>query len=164
MEPRLRARHPQPDTEIPFTSFFSCNSKTDMSTSTPASATYTPSLNTQSTTIERIEVNPPQAERIARAGTASSKKADDALIDALDTLRHVRNALQAAERLDHGHREDEAQAVRRATLAALRHAATRLDTALDASRAADEALADALKASGWPPTMLFDRHRPGLPF
>jgi hypothetical protein len=128
------------------------------------SNTYTPSLHVQSDTIEPVELVPPAIERIARAGTASSKKADSALIEALDTLRHVRNALQAAERLDHGHREDEAQAVRRATLAALRHAATRIDSALDASRAADEALADALKASGWPPTMLFDRHRPGLPF
>jgi len=125
---------------------------------------YMPSLHEQSTTIKPIEVNPPQVERIARAGTASSKKADAALIDALDTLRHVRNALQAAERLDHGHREDEAQAVRRATLAALRHAAARIDAALDASHAADEALTDALKASGWPPTTLFDRDRPGLPF
>lgn len=167
MEPRLRARHPQPDTEIPFTSFFSCNSKTDMSTSTPASATYTPSLHEQSTTIapiEVIEVNPPQVERIARAGTASSKKADTALIDALDTLRHVRNALQAAERLAHECQEDDAQSVRCATDAALRHAAARIDAALDAIRAADEALADALKASGWPPTTLFDRHRPGPPF
>ena len=128
------------------------------------SDTYTPSLHEESITIELVELAPPAVERIARAGTTSSKKADTALIDALDTLRHVRHALQAAERLDHEHQEEEAQSVRRATLAALRHAASQIDSALDASRAADEALADALKASGWPPTTLFDRHRPGLPF
>lgn len=128
------------------------------------SDTYTPSLHEESITIELVELAPPAVERIARAGTTSSKKADTALIDALDTLRHVRNAIQAAERLDHEHQEEEAHSVRRATLAALRHAASQIDAALDASRDADESLAEALKAAGWPPTTLFERHRPGLPF
>lgn len=134
-----------------------------------AVSTYMPSLHAQSehvqsTTIESVQLAPPAIECIARAGTASSKKAEAALIDAMDTLRHVRNALQAAERLDHEHEDEEAEAVRRAADAALRHAAGRIDAALDASRTADEALANALRKYGWPPTTLFDRRRPSLPF
>ena len=128
------------------------------------SDTYTPSLHEESITIELVELAPPTVERIARAGTTSSKKADTALIDALDTLRHVRNAILAAERLDHEHQEEEAHSVRRATLAALRHAASQIDAALDASRDADQALADALEAAGWPNRTLHERRRAGLPF
>ena len=135
-----------------------------MSTSTPASTTYTPSLHVQSDTIEPIEVEPPQAERIAEAGTATSSDLESALIDVLDTLKSVRTALQAAGRLDYEHEAEEASAVRRAADAALRHASTRTSAALDASRAADTQLADVLEAAGWPNRTLHERRRAGLPF
>ena len=115
-------------------------------------------------TIEPVNLAPPAIERVAEAGTSSSKRLESDLIDALDTIRHVRNALQAAERLDYEHEAEEAEAVRRAADAALCHVATLTSAALDASHKADEQLADVLESAGWPRRALFNRRRSDLPF
>lgn len=140
------------------------------------SDSYTPSLHLQSTAepgtapdpASDAPATPPPnratREAIGRAGTASSKHAETALLDALTALRDVRRALQAADHLDHDYQHDEARAVRSATDAALCHVAARISRAIDDIRAADTALADVLKEAGWTPAMLEARRRPHLPF